>query len=148
MKKILLALVSLAFLQIGNAQQTKDPLERLQRMDSTKIPPKGTFIKNGKVNLSSGYKITLSEDGEIGTIRKQNGNEATALVSCSCNGEGSCQLSFAGKIVLCVGDACCIMVVTTVDANQALTSKSGSEDANITWKVLVIPKTKTTTNSY
>ena len=114
---------------------------------TTNVAPKGTFFKNGQLNLSPGYKISFSKDEKIGTISKQNGLGATALVKCSCkSGTGAqCKITSSGSTVECGGLACCIMSVTTGITNT--TTLSGAADSSLNWKTIDIPKTSTKTTS-
>ena len=117
--------------------------------DSTRTPLKGTFIKNGKIYLSPGYKVTYSEDKTLATISRQNGNGISGSFSCSCGvlSNKKCSVTSTDGAIYCDGESCCGLVVTTNSSNLAITSTSGNADGNITWKVLVIPKTNTSSTS-
>ena len=116
-------------------------------METTTKTPKGTFIKDRKVHLSPGYKISLSEDGKIGTVKKDNGSSTSGTFKCASGDCKTCKITVAGGSVYCSGTGCECMLIVSVPANSGSLSTSGDADGKVTWKILEIPKTKVSSTS-
>lgn len=112
---------------------------------TTSILPAGTYIKDGKVTLSTGYELIYSDDKTIVSVKKKKGGDVSGSYSCGCGtGSGTCTVSSSGTLVTCKGSSCCGLVVTS---NTVKMSSSVFADSTIKWNSLVIPKTTTSTSN-
>lgn len=114
--------------------------------DTTSVPLEGTFIKNGKLNLSTGYKLTYSVNNTVVTVAKKAGGETTGSFRCTCEGTGktgACVVSSVDNAMSCSGASCCGFLITR---NPIKITAAILKDSTISWKKLSIP-TNTNMNS-
>lgn len=104
--------------------------------DTITTAPLGTVIKDGELRVAKGYKFRLSANGH-GTIYRVSDGKVMCHADPDKCANGACE----GKDGII---RCCGFVI-----HGWLTFSIGeiATDGKITWKTLVIPKTKTTTSS-
>ena len=119
------------------------------QMETTSKLPEGTFAKDGKIMVRTGYKARFSEkDNKVVVIqavaatanRPGGAGVITGSFTCSCRNAGTddCTMSLKGDNMICVGPSC-----STCDISVVINPKAGlaitRETKGVTWKRFVIP---------
>jgi hypothetical protein len=132
----------ISFSVIG--QNAKIP--ELKNLKETSKIPKELVVKNGEVSIAKGYTASLSESGQVLTVRMSNNAGGTSItVTCGCGwfGARSCALILDdGKMTCgsCDGKGCTMVIGTSATANATGLDVTLGEDGNKTqWQILKIP---------
>jgi len=136
------------------AQQLTKPNDQLKRTnveglkaisigvnDTTSNLPTGVKFVKGKIAIQTGYKAVYSSDKKIVFITAKKDSDVKGSFGCNCGtGGGSCHVTITSGAILCLGDDCCEMIVSTGNNLSGITMQ-GIEEApeKLTWKRIVVP---------
>lgn len=107
--------------------------------DTARTPIEGTVFKNGKVQLTAGYRVSLSRDRKIATITKQTGNVVKGSYACNCAGTTG-MITTTGADIICAGDQACQLISTTRKIDFAAQDATAEDVDETRWKYLAIPQ--------
>ena len=117
-----------------NGQATKRMIK-----DTARTPIEGTVFKNGKVQLTAGYRVSLSKDRKIATISKQTGNVVKGSYACDCAGTTG-TITTTGADIICSGNQGCQLISTTRKIDFAAWDATAEDVEETRWKYLAIPQ--------
>lgn len=112
MNKLFFSLAILLVTGLSTLAQTPSKTAPVKAAPETIALPDCVMIKDGKLIAKAGYTVTVSNDGKMFTVSKDNNVNGT--FSCECTGRaGECDAKSEPAGLVCKGKNCgeCSMVV-------------------------------------